>query len=209
MVPGMDWTDMCIPMKANPICRVCKVILTDENWNHSAQKLNSYLCKACACKYAKQRYDANPEKYKAQTTRANRKKGTQPFNENKACSSYLGVHIAERVLSHVFKDVEVMPRNNPGYDLICNLGKKIDVKSSCLHADGKWSFTIKHNTTADHFLCLAFDNREDLTPLHAWLLPGEKFSHLTKATISPSTISRWQAYRLDLTKINACCDAMR
>lgn len=139
--------------------------------------------------------------------------GHRPFNENKECGMYLGCHVAERVLSHVFKDVEVMPLMHPGYDFICNKGMKIDVKSSCIRRNGrslgKWQFNITHNTTADFFLCLAFDNRKDLNPLHAWLLPGSKFNHLIGTTISISTIHKWDEYRLDLTKILGCCDTMR
>ena len=108
-----------------------------------------------------------------------------------------------------------MPYGNPGYDFICNHGKKIDVKSSCALKDTRWNsatswaFHINHNTTADYFLCLAFDNREDLNPLHAWLLPGSKFNNFSKVQISLSTIHKWDAYALDISKISDCCDAMR
>ena len=72
-----------------------------------------------------------------------------------------------------------------------------------------WAFNIGRNTTADYFLCLAFDNREDLNPLHAWLIPGSKINHLTGTSISPSTLHKWDAYALDTSKIGDCCDAMR
>lgn len=196
-------------MKSKSLCRKCGVILYSENWNPSTQKRNERICKACVAAYAKQRYDANPEKARALKTRSNRKNGHRPFNENKECTQYLGVHIAERVLSHVFKDVEVMPMHTPGFDFICNRGKRVDVKSSCVNKAGRWGFTINHNTTADYFLCLAFDNREDLNPLHAWLLPGAKFNHFSGIGISPSRINKWNEYRLDLTKISTCCDTMR
>jgi len=141
----------------------------------------------------------------------NRKQGHLPFNENKECSAYLGVHVAERVLGYAFKNVEIMPYNNPGYDFICNHGKKIDVKSACLRRPKQplWSFKIKHNTIADFFLCIAFDNREDLTPLHVWLLPGSKFNHLGSASITPGTIHKWDEYALDTSKINECCELLK
>jgi hypothetical protein len=200
-------------MKSNPICRDCKVILDSENWHPSQKKQNSQICKECQSKSYKQWREENPKRAKAlqikhSQQRAEKRRNT-PFNGNKDCSSYLGVHVAERVLSKVFKDVEVMPRNHPGYDFICNKGKQIDVKSSCIHKDGLWSFYIKHNTTADYFLLLAFDNREDLNPLHAWLLPGDRFSHLARATISKGIIHKWDAYRIDISKISDCCDTMR
>ena len=109
-----------------------------------------------------------------------------------------------------------MPMNNQGYDIICNHGKLIDIKSSCILfriVDGikysRWMFTINHNTTADYFLCLAFDNREALKPLHAWLIPGSKINHLKNTSVSPSTINKWDEYALDISKISDCCDAMR
>lgn len=211
--------------KSNPICRVCKVKLNDENWSPSKRKKHWYICKECSREYAKQYRQANPErcrervrrwrqanpeKSKASYTKSKRKQGGRPYNENKECGMYLGVHIAERVLSKVFKDVERMHMHNPGFDFICNHGKKIDVKSACLNGTKhpSWSFCIRRNTAADYFLCLAFDNREELTPLHVWLLPGSVVSHLENTSISPNTIHRWDAYRLDISKINDCCVTM-
>jgi len=205
---------------------VCKVKLNDENWLPSKRKNWDYICKECdreqhhrwyhanpeKARVGQRRwYHANPEKAKASTTRASRKKGHRAFTENKECAMYLGVHIAERVLSHVFRDVERMPMHNPGFDFICSKDKWIDVKSACLSRikHQHWKFSINRNTIADYFLCLAFDNRENLTPLHAWLLPGPKFAHLSGTSITPNTIHKWDAYRLDISKISECCDTMR
>ena len=211
-------------MKTNPMCIVCGVVLDSENWYTSSSKNRQYICNGCQKKRAKLQYKANPEKViaasnrwkkanpekvRASLTKACRKQGVLPFDENKECTMYLGVHIAERVLSKVFKDVKRMPMGNPGYDIICNHKKKIDIKSACLVKDGKWRFNIKRNTTADYFLCLAFDNREDLNPLHAWLIPGSEVNHQSGVSISPNTISKWDAYALDISKISDCCDAMR
>jgi len=211
-------------MKANPTCIKCGTDLTEENWYSSRRKKNGRICKVCDIERTKQwkkanpekatthstRWQkANPEKAKAMCTMGKRKRGIRSFSENKECSSFLGIHVAERVLSHVFKNVERMPMNNSGFDFVCNKGKKIDVKSSCLRKDGVWAFHINHNTTADYFLCLAFDNREDLNPLHAWLLPGAKVNHLVGTGIRQSTIYRWDEYRLDTSKINTCCDTMK
>lgn len=99
---------------------------------------------------------------------------------NKNCPTFLGCHVAERVLSHVFKDVDRMPSNNRGYDFICNKGMKIDVKSACLHKD-KYHFIINHNKIADYFLFIAFDNRTNLNPQHIWLIKSdEKLSYSEK-----------------------------
>ena len=135
------------------------------------------------------------------------------MSENKECSSFLGVFVAERVLSHVFRDVEVMPYGNKGFDFICNNGKKIDVKSACIRRSSsgtlRWAFSIKRNKIADYFLCLAFDSREDLNPLHAWLLPGEKLNRFIGTSIHPSTINKWDDYKLDINKVVSCCNSMK
>ena len=58
------------------------------------------------------------------------RRGHLSMYENKLCAQYLGVVIGERLCRHLFKDVEVMPYGNTGYDIICNKGKLIDVKTS-------------------------------------------------------------------------------
>jgi len=195
--------------KTNSVCRVCGAVLNDENWSASRQKKHEYICVKCNCIQTRLWQKANPEKVRAIWTKANRKRGQLPMSENKECSMYLGVHVAERVLSQVFKDVKRMPITNPGYDFICNHGKKIDVKSSCFGKRGHWIFVIKHNTTADFFLCLAFDNRKDLTPLHVWLIPGDVVNHLGGASIRQGTLSKWDEYKLDISKVSTCCDTLR
>ena len=152
----------------------------------------------------------NPEKAKASSIKAHRKNGALPMNENKECSSYFGVHINERLLRHKFNDVEVMPYGHTGYDFICNHGKKIDSKSSCIRKNRTgWSFTIKHNTTADYFLLVAYDNREDLNPMYIWLIPGHVLNHLVTASISPSTIHKWDEYKQNIDEVRLCCDEIR
>ncbi len=139
--------------------------------------------------------------------------GVKPMSENKECAYYLGVHVAERILSHVFNDVTRMPLKNPSFDFICNKGKKIDVKSACLQnmkrCNPRWYFNIKQNTIADYFLCLAFDNRLDLNPLYMWLLPGPEFNTILNASIGITTINKWDKYALDINNVKICCDVVR
>lgn len=139
--------------------------------------------------------------------------GGKPMGENKSCSAYLGVHVAERVLSKVFKDVERMPYNHIGYDFICNRGMKIDVKSSTIHVrqdrNDLWTFNIRKNTTADHFLCIAYDNRVDLTPMHVWLVPGDIINDVHSVAVSVGAPDKFREYELDIAKTAACCDDMR
>ena len=205
-------------------CRVCGVELNDKNWYPSQQKSRNCICKECNKVQSRVRIkkspekererkrswrEANPDKIKAQWTRANRKIGKLPMSENKECSQYLGIYVNERLLKHYFDDVEVMPPNNPGYDFVCNKDKKIDGKSSCLHKDGRWSFNINCNTITDYFFCVAYDNRKDLNLVHIWLIPGDKLNHLKTASISKSTIDKWSEYEQPIDKLSACCDAMK
>lgn len=131
------------------------------------------------------------------------------MRKNRDCTLWLGCYVAETLLYKVFKNVERMPMHNPGYDFVCNKGWKIDAKSSCLHKNGGWSFTIKRNTKADYFFCVAYDNRKDLNIIHIWLLPGEKFNHRSGVSISPSALDKWDKYEQPLDKVIKCCDSMK
>lgn len=156
---------------------------------------------------------ANQDRCSELNRKYRRAHGGKAASENKQCSVFLGVHVAERVLSKVFKDVKQMPYGQKGYDFVCIKDKKIDVKCSCTYTNHRcmdsWAFQIKKNTIADYFLCLAFDNREDLNPLHVWLIPGNLINHLKNASISESTLSKWDAHKLDIRKTVTCCDSMK
>lgn len=132
--------------------------------------------------------------------------------ENRDCGVFLGVHVAERVLSKVFKGVERMPYHNRGFDFICSRGKKIDVKSatySTRNGSVRWQFYIRKNTIADFFLCIAFDNRDELTPLHMWLLPGDVVNDKSKASITNTALDKWDEYRIPIDKTVECCNEMK
>lgn len=182
-------------------CRVCGVVLeSGVNIPQSRIVISNYICRECANVQTRDR------RYRAGVY--------TPMSANKACALFLGVHVAERVLSHTFKDVKKMPMNNPGYDFICNRGKKIDVKSSCLRCGGvksvRWSFGIKKNQIADYFLCLAFDNRESLNPKHIWLIPAGVVNHQYTVSIATTKIQKWNAYELDkVDDLVTCCETMR
>ena len=195
--------------ETEPICRVCEIELTDDNWSPSLRNMNSRICKKCNSKKSCLWAVANPEKVKLSSTARNRRNGHLPMSENKKCPLHLGVHIAERLVRHYFDHVIVMPNNNHGYDFICNRDKLIDVKSSCLNKNGHWVFMIRHNTTADFFLCIGFDSMESLNVLHVWLIPGKVVNHLAGTGISPSTIHRWDQYKLDIDKVSLCCNEMK
>jgi len=131
---------------------------------------------------------------------------------NKESAQYLGITVAEKVLSKIFKNVEVMPFGNSGYDFKCNSGYLIDVKSACKRKNQNyWMFRINRNQIADYFLCLAFDNRDDLNPEHIWLIPAKKVRHLTSLAISIVTIDKWLEYELTnkLNDVINCCNIIK
>lgn len=140
----------------------------------------------------------------------------EKYTQNKSCPQYLGIHIAEKILSRYFDNVQRMPINNRGFDFTCSRGYKIDVKSACLQSDSRgrsnaWKFTISQNQIADYFLCLAFDNRDEFNPLHIWLIPGIKVRHLKTLNISDleRSLSKWSEYEKALERVIICCDAMK
>jgi len=135
-----------------------------------------------------------------------------PMDKNKDCSSFLGVHVAERVLYNVFNNVELMPYGHPGYDFICNNGYKIDVKSSICHkytAWSGWQFAIRKNKIPDYFLLIAFDNREDLNPLHIWLIPSHVINNNVSVSIASHKTSRFIEYEKDISKVIQCCNVLK
>lgn len=146
----------------------------------------------------------------------------KPLSENKECADYLGVHIAERILSKIFNNVQRMPLKNPGYDFICIKNHKIDVKSACIHRN-KWLFHIYNNKIADYFLLLAFDNRNDLNPMHMWLIRRDEVIN-TKRTSFPINeklgitiynssygLSIYTKYEIKnkLDKVKMCCNELK
>jgi len=193
------------------VCNVCGVkLVIGENWSEAQKKCGVYRCKECVRVKLNEWRHKNREKHNEGARNLAYKHGTKPMSENKECSLFLGVHVAERVLSNTFKDVTRMRNGNSGYDFICNKGKKIDVKSSCSLNNGqRWSFNINHNNIADYFLCIAFDDRDNLNPLYLWLIPSHLISDKSGITISLSTIERWDDCRLDIEKVNNCCTRMK
>lgn len=198
-------------------CARCKIIqpLT-EFYLRKSGKLAGYYdswCKTCQKKCSSEWVDKNRARKNAYNSEWRHARGIRrPLESAKDCASYLGVHVAERVLSAVFENIERMPTNNPGYDFICGKGYKIDVKSSCLyHKDTHtwWAFTINRNATADYFLCLAFDDRKNLNPMHVWLIPGNLINQQKALGISNKSLRKWSKFERPLDKVIESCRAIR
>lgn len=157
------------------------------------------------------------EHYRARSNASNYRRGKSiPLGRNRGCASFLGVYVAERVLGGYFDNLVRMPYCNVGYDYVCGKGFKIDVKSSCLHKDeirksGRWEFGIHRNQMADYFLCLAFDNRESLNPMHVWLFPrhvgGGK--HLIAIGNTARSIKKYKAFERPVENVLIACETMR
>ena len=222
------------------ICTKCGTELTNDNWAPSRQQRHTHVCKKCEATYANKYYYNVPQNRKSKrlfsvniertlisqslrctslndnlriTNDITYHEYTDTPTENKECSSYLGVYVAEEVLSRMFKNVVRMPYGHSGYDFICNKGMKIDSKASVMHHEhnslGRWGFETKHNTLADYFIFIAFDDRDQLMPLHIWMIPSENFKNIEKASISISTLDKWDEYRLPIDDVVKCCDTMR
>jgi hypothetical protein len=173
-------------------------------------------CKTCFSKqgadYAKSHRKQNAERQRAWAYRTGR---ATPMRESKECSDWLGIHIAEKVLSRYFEDIKRMPPNNPGYDFECKRGYKIDVKSSCLHHQEnktpRWRFVLEENKIADQFFCIGFDNRDALNPCHLWLINGKDINEKQSISISdsPGSLQKWAKYEKPLDKVIECCNALK
>ncbi len=134
---------------------------------------------------------------------------------------WLGYYVAQRALGKIFDNIQMMPLKNPGFDIICGRGYKIEVKASCLYHYKKnkgnllpwrhWYFTIHKNRVADYFLLLAFGERENLEPLHVWLIPANELREKTGVSITDShrSLSKWTKYERPIDKVVTCCSAMR
>lgn len=139
----------------------------------------------------------------------------RPFAEARDCSDFLGVHVAEQVIAKTFKNVTRTPYGYHGYDLVCSKGYRIDAKAACIGRPkgrhDRWTFGIYNNTDADYFMCIAFNNRDDLDPQHIWMIPGDKINHLECFCITdvPRSLKKWQEYEKPIDKIASCCNVMK
>ena len=182
--------------------------------DNRAKDSKSSACKECSKKYYQNHREKISKQSKIRYENGGREsQGKKSMYENKLCSSYLGVVVAERLCRHLFKDVEVMPYGNTGFDIICNKGMKIDVKSSCTYLNpGRspaWKFHIKDNTIANFFILVAFDNLTDLNPLYIWMIPGKEINDQGSASIAHSRIHKWDKWKRDINDAQLCCTEIK
>lgn len=212
------------------VCRVCGTLLViGKNVTQYRIDTSKYICQSCNRDYQRE-YQRKHREYQREYQRDYRQKHrgqnreylrdymhrtgrNQPMSKKRDCPAFLGIHVAERVLSHIFKNVTRMPYNNPGYDFVCNNGFLVDAKAACrghhLHRSDNWTFHIHKNQIAQYFICLAFNNREDLTPEHIWLIPAGDINDKVGVSIADSRIDRWSRYELPINQVVSCCDTIR
>jgi len=186
--------------KLEKLCGKCGKYKSRSQFSRDVSKpdgLQSW-CKNCKTKY--------------ELERSHRKGIKQPMGENRDCACFLGIHVAESILSCIYENTKAMPYGNPGFDFICGRGYKVDVKSGCRrHREGRsdqWIFHIGKNRIADYFLCIAFDSRESLTPEHIWLIPGDDVRNMVGITISVVTLSRWEKWEQPIYPVLKACDVI-
>ena len=192
-----------------PECKKCKSEY-DKEYDRNRKKEKAEYDKKYRREHSEQRKEQHKDWYK---NVGRRRYGHTSMYENKSCAAYLGIVIGERLCKHLFKDVEVMPYGFPGYDIICNRGKKINVKSSCITLSNKkylhWKFNISYNVTADFFILVAFDNTTNLNPLHMWMFPGKEINKQSGVSISSSTIHKWDDWKITIEEVQLCCAEMK
>ena len=170
-------------------------------------------CKPCLDQCNRDRLKSHPGYGKE---RAHARGENRPVEEAKNTASWLGVYVAEQILSRIFDNICKMPVNNPGYDFVCGKGFMIDAKSSCLHISTgrtpRWLFHICRNEAPDYFLCLGFnDDRDNLMPLHIWLIPAKVVNSRVGLTITNSKagLAGWAKYERPVDKVITCCNEMK
>ena len=199
-------------MNETKICNKCLIEKPITQF-YKGKKQTRSICNKCHAKYNRTWNHNNPIKSKLIERNKRIRLGFTTMDTNSKCPGFLGIHIAEQLLSKVYDNVLKQPNGNKGFDFICDHGKKIDVKAACLYKcktqKPYWNFNINKNTISDFFLCLAFDDRTHLTPLHIWLLPSQKFNHLSSTGIAITKINKWDEYKLNINKVTSCWDSLK
>lgn len=197
----------------NCICKACMKEYRVINKNKIRENDKEYyqLKKNNLLEYSKEYQNIiRKDKQKHKQNEQENKRTHGPMSKNRDCPNYLGIHIAEKLVAKYFKNPFRMPWSNPGYDFICSNGFKIDVKSAILTTSkNRWLFLINKNKIADYFLCLAYDNRNDLNLLHVWLFPGPDINNKRILSSIPSTISKWFQYEKPIGDMKGCCDTLK
>jgi hypothetical protein len=145
------------------------------------------------------------------TAKRNHAKGKcLPYAESASCHIWIGIHVTEGLALHYFPEYQQAQWGNSGYDLIDSELRTIDCKASRFrvvsHDLMGWQFAIDRNKTPTHFFCVAFGKEPESRPVHAWMIPNSKLSHLKRLSIYPGkrSMKRWEQYKLPIAPIIEC-----
>lgn len=211
--PGDFYIDNTKKDNKSSHCKECVKERTKKRYEKHREEIKKYHKKYYQ-EHIEERKEKDKDRYHNRGGRERQNK--KSMYKNKTCSNYLGIVVAERLIKHLFNDVEMMPYGHPGYDMICNKGKKINVKASTIHIEQSknlttnfWQFRIGYNKECDFFLCMSFDNVEDINPLIAWMIPVNETNENSSIQISATTIHKWDKWKMDLNNAQTCCDLMK
>lgn len=146
-----------------------------------------------------------------------------PREVNDDCSLWFGEFISQNYVMKTFEDSIKIPSNNPGFDWICKKGQKIDHKGACLKyypwQSPHWSFHIRHNKISDYFILSAWDDKDNLNPLHVWMfhkndkVRGRKFCEFEEfvVTNTPEKLKELEKWEVTdrLGKLKEFCNGSR
>lgn len=138
-----------------------------------------------------------------------------PIKENRTDPRFIGIYIAENGIAGIYEGSKRMPYYNPGYDIICPKGYKIDVKATILNKYNTFSFSISKNKIADYFALVVFNNIIELIPTHMWIIKSDedidgrmvKMLHKLVIPNEPKYLDKYRKYeKLDKLSIlkNLC-----
>lgn len=196
------------------ICRVCSVpLVIGENITKAQRKHNGRLCTLCSRKKTRVYYHKHQDRLNIYRNKLNHCNGVcQPIGKNKNCPTYTNVCVSKKVIAHIFPNTKQIHGNNHGYGVLCVDGTKVSVKTSCREINGKtfrWRFAIRKNHITDYFLLVALDNREDMNIEHVWIVPGDKVNMFVGTSITTSNLQKWDDYRIDMDRIDSCCNVLK
>jgi hypothetical protein len=165
------------------VCSKCKQELDDSRFYSSSRSPDGlqHYCISCVQEY----------------------RGYTPIDKSVKSASYLGIYIAEQIFQNMYPQAKHMPTGNPRYDFECPDGITVDVKSSTLHRNNAWYFSISYNTTPDYFWFVAFNNRTQLQVQHIWLVPQPIVGNTTCIAICSGrlSLSKWEQYELSIKEV--------
>lgn len=97
-----------------------------------------------------------------------------PIRENRKDPRFIGLYVAENGVLKLFEGSKQMKRGNPGYDIICDKGYKIEVKAATLTRYNTLVFHLEKNKIADYFILIGFNNIIELKPLYLWVIKSDE-----------------------------------